>query len=43
MPYGYQLSTRAKQVMANVQQLEFGQQITVLRNVAADMGIDPLA
>ncbi|MGC9528253.1 MAG: orange carotenoid protein N-terminal domain-containing protein [Limnospira sp.] len=43
MPYGYQLSTRGKQVMANVQQLEFGQQITVLRNIAADMGIDPLA
>lgn len=43
MPIGYEASASAKQVLSAIQQLEFSQQITVLRNVAAGMGIDPLA
>lgn len=43
MPPGYQLSRDAEKVLEAIKQLDFGQQITVLRNTAIDMGIDPLA
>jgi hypothetical protein len=31
------------QVLAAIKALDFGQQISVLRQVVADMGVDPLA
>lgn len=43
MPPGYQLSRDGVQVFEEIKQLDFGQQITVLRKVVADMGVDPLA
>ncbi|MBE9051079.1 orange carotenoid protein [Nostocales cyanobacterium LEGE 11386] len=41
MPAGYQLSRDGIQVLEAIKQLDFGQQITVLRQVVAEMGIDP--
>lgn len=41
IPQGYQLSANANAVLATIQQLESGQQITVLRNAVVDMGFDP--
>lgn len=43
MPVGYQLSRDGVQVLEAIKKLDFGQQITVLRKVVAEMGIDPLA
>lgn len=43
MPSFYQLSTFCSQVLTTIEQLDFGQQITVLRNIVANMGVDPLA
>jgi len=43
MPPGYQLSAKGKQVLAKIEWLEFNQQITILRRIVVDMGIDPLA
>jgi hypothetical protein len=43
VPTGYRMSRDAEIVLQNIQRLDFGQQITVLRNAVADMGIDPLA
>lgn len=43
MPSGYQLSAKGKQVIAKIEWLEFNQQITILRRIVVDMGIDPLA
>lgn len=43
VPAGYQLSRDGSQVLETLKQLDFGQQITVLRKVVADMGVDPLA
>jgi hypothetical protein len=40
IPAGYQLSANAKSVLAAIQGLESGQQITVLRNAVVDMGYD---
>lgn len=42
MPPGYQLSRDAQKVLKAIQELDFGQQITVLRNAVIDMGVDPL-
>ncbi|WP_427156777.1 orange carotenoid protein N-terminal domain-containing protein [Aliinostoc sp. HNIBRCY26] len=39
----YKISRDASQVLESLKQLDFGQQITVLRKVVADMGVDPLA
>lgn len=41
IPEGYQLSANAKAVLSTIQQLESGQQITVLRNCVVNMGFDP--
>jgi hypothetical protein len=41
MPVGYQLSRDGIQVLASLKALDFGQQISVLRQVVADMGVDP--
>lgn len=43
VPADYQMSSNAKNVLANIEKLEFNQQITLLRKVVSDMGIDPLA
>lgn len=43
VPADYQLSRDGSQVLAALKELDFGQQITVLRKVVVDMGVDPLA
>ncbi|MBU7584825.1 MAG: orange carotenoid protein [Nostoc sp. TH1S01] len=43
VPNDYKLSRDAGQVLEAIKELDFGQQITVLRKVVAEMGIDPLA
>lgn len=43
VPAGYPVSRASSQAIAAIEQLEFSQQITVLRNTVANMGIDPLA
>ncbi|NER26800.1 MAG: Orange carotenoid protein [Symploca sp. SIO1C4] len=43
VPAGYKMSRQASQALANLTNLEFGQQITVMRKVVANMGVDPLA
>ncbi len=43
VPAGYQMSRDAEKAFETLKQLDFGQQITVLRNVVVDMGVDPLA
>ena len=42
VPSGYQLSRDGSQVLAALKELDFGQQITVLRKIISDMGVDPL-
>ena len=41
IPQGYQLSANAAAILASVQKVEQGQQITLLRNFVVDMGYDP--
>lgn len=43
MPAGYKPSRDVVKVLEAIQQLDFGQQITVLRSAVVDMGIDPFA
>lgn len=43
MPIGYEMSAKAKQALAKIEWLEFNQQITILRRIVVDMGVDPLA
>lgn len=43
VPPTYQMSGEAKNLLARIQSLEFSQQITVLRKLVADMGVDPIA
>jgi len=43
MPANYQLSRDGFQVLAALQELDFGEQITVLRKIVSDMGVDTLA
>ncbi|NET73396.1 MAG: orange carotenoid protein, partial [Sphaerospermopsis sp. SIO1G2] len=43
VPPGYQISRDGAQVLATIQGLDFGQQITVFRKVVTEMGVDPLA
>lgn len=43
VPTDYQISRDGSQVLEALKQLDFGQQITILRRVVADMGVDPLA
>ena len=40
IPQGYKLSANANAVLAAIENLESGQQITVLRNAVVDMGFD---
>ena len=41
IPKGYKLSANANAVLKSLQELDAGQQITVLRNTVLDMGFDP--
>jgi hypothetical protein len=41
MPADYQMDEAATQCMTKLQQLEYSEQITVLRNLVTDMGADP--
>jgi len=43
VPSDYQLSRDGVQVLNTIKELDFGQQITVLRKAVAEMGVDPLA
>lgn len=43
MPAGYKPSRDVVKVLETIQQLDFGQQITVLRSAVVDMGVDTLA
>lgn len=43
MPAGYQPSRDIVKVLEEIEQLDFGQQITILRNTVVDMGVDPFA
>ncbi|MDB9314714.1 orange carotenoid protein N-terminal domain-containing protein [Spirulina sp. CS-785/01] len=43
VPTYYRMSEPALRLLDAIGRLEFGQQITVLRNAVADMGFDPLA
>lgn len=43
VPFGYRMSRDAEKAFETLKQLDFGQQITVLRNAVVDMGVDPLA
>lgn len=43
MPPGYRPSKDVVQLLEVIKQLDFGQQITVLRNAVINMGVDPLA
>jgi hypothetical protein len=40
VPTNYKMSREANDVLVAIQKLEFSQQITVLRNAVADMGIN---
>jgi hypothetical protein len=42
MPTGYRMSEAATRIIAKIEGLDFNQQITILRRVVVDMGIDPL-
>jgi hypothetical protein len=42
MPVGYNMSRDAEKVFEVIKQLDMSQQITVLRNVVVNMGVDPL-
>jgi hypothetical protein len=41
MPENYQVEAQATEVMKQLQQLDHSQQITILRDLVADMGVDP--
>ncbi len=43
VPSYYKMSSDASNLLAAIERLDFSQQITVLRQVVADMGIDPFA
>ena len=43
MPEGYAIDANVSQCLSKLQQLDHSQQITVLRDFVADMGVDPTA
>lgn len=43
VPTFYKLSDAASRVFGQISRLDFGQQISVMRQVVVDMGVDPLA
>lgn len=42
VPATYRLPEGAKRLLNQIQMLDFGQQITLLRQIVVDMGVDPL-
>lgn len=42
MPENYALEPESAQFLSNLQQLDHSEQITVLRDLVADMGVDPI-
>jgi hypothetical protein len=42
-PQGYKLVSEADQLLAEIKKLDFGQQITLFRDIVAPMGVDPNA
>ncbi len=42
VPNTYRLPEGARQLLSQIQMLDFGQQITLLRQIVVDMGVDPL-
>lgn len=43
VPENYQLPSQAQQVLDQIKQLDFNQQITLFRDIVAPMGVDPNA
>lgn len=43
MPPNYELASEAQQVFDQIKGLDFGQQITLFRDIVAPMGVDPTA
>jgi len=43
VPVGYKASSEVTRVLGEVAALDYGQQITFLRNAVVNMGVDPLA
>jgi hypothetical protein len=43
MPPNYELSGSAKSILEHIKQLGFNEQITLLRDIVAPMGVDPNA
>jgi Orange carotenoid protein, N-terminal len=43
MPEDYPVEAQVTAVMKQLQQLDYSQQITILRDLVADMGVDPLS
>ena len=43
VPSYYKMSAAAVEVFGRISKLEFGQQITIMRQSVVDMGVDPLA
>ena len=43
MPEGYAIDANVSQCLSKLQQLDHSEQITVLRDFVADMGVDPIA
>ena len=43
IPPNYQASGDVEQALESIKELDFGQQITVLRNAVVNMGVDPFA
>ncbi|NJL21298.1 MAG: Orange carotenoid protein [Leptolyngbyaceae cyanobacterium SM1_3_5] len=41
MPPGYELSGELQQVLEKIKAIDFGEQITLFRNIVAPMGVDP--
>lgn len=41
MPPGYELAQPAQDLLAQIKQLDFGEQITLFRDIVAPMGVDP--
>lgn len=41
LPEDYQLSSSAKQILEQIKQLEFSEQITLFRDYVSPMGVDP--
>lgn len=43
MPLNYELTSEAQQLFEQIKGLDFGEQITLFRNIVSPMGVDPTA